>query len=132
MQDVLGQIASRTGGLASSYATTAAQQQYNDYMAKLEDAARSQYADEKSSMLDNAQLAQTMSESDYQRYLDELSQKQTNSSEALNALYQLLGYQQDQDTTKYTQSQTAKTDAQNRIYDYLVNQGGSVGNLNAD
>lgn len=37
MQNVLGQIASRTGGLASSYATTAAQQQYNQFMSQLED-----------------------------------------------------------------------------------------------
>ncbi len=85
MQDVLGQIASRTGGLASSYATTAAQQQYNDYMAQLESVARGQYADEKNSMLDNATLAQNMSETEYQRYLNELSAKQSGQSEALNA-----------------------------------------------
>ena len=40
MQDVMGQISSRTGGLASSYAGTVAQQQYNNYMTKLEEAAR--------------------------------------------------------------------------------------------
>ena len=48
MQDVLGQVAARTGGLASSYATTAAQQQYNQYMAQLEEVARQ--------MLDNSDI----------------------------------------------------------------------------
>ena len=132
MQDVLGQISSRTGGLASSYATTAAQQQYNDYMAQLENAARSQYADEKNSMLDNATLAQNMSESEYQRYLNEQSAKMSGQSEALTALYNLLGYQTDAENTEYSQGQDSRTDAQNRVYDYLVNQGGAVADLDAD
>jgi hypothetical protein len=121
MQDVLGQIASRTGGLASSYATTAAQQQYNDYMAQLESVARGQYADEKNSMLDNATLAQNMSETEYRRYLNELSAKQSGQSEALNALFNMMGIQTDaannaynrqqsEDKTEYSQAlQKAKT-----------------------
>lgn len=56
MQDVLGQVASRTGGLASSYATTAAQQQYNQYMAQLEEVARQMYSQDRSDLLDNANL----------------------------------------------------------------------------
>ena len=47
MQDVLGQIASRTGGLASSYATSAAQQSYNDLMSQLEQAAMEMYGAER-------------------------------------------------------------------------------------
>lgn len=35
MNDTLGQVAARTGGLASSYATSAAQQSYNNYMQQL-------------------------------------------------------------------------------------------------
>lgn len=70
MQDVLGQIASRTGGLASSYATTAAQQQYNAMMSQLESAAREMYGLERGDLLDNAQLAQKYSQEDYDRYLD--------------------------------------------------------------
>ena len=37
MQDTLAQVSARTGGLASSYAGTAAQQQYNNYMLGLDD-----------------------------------------------------------------------------------------------
>lgn len=132
MQDVLGQISSRTGGLASSYAATAAQQQYNDYMAQLESVARGQFADEKGNMLENAQVAQTMSEQEYQRYLDELSAQQQGQSASLNALYELLGYKQQQENIAYDRTQTSRVEAQNRIYDYLVNQGGSVANLDAD
>lgn len=78
MQDVLGQIASRTGGLASSYATTAAQQQYNAYMSELENAAREMYGLERGDLLENAQLAQKYSQEDYDRYLDAWNQWNTN------------------------------------------------------
>jgi chemotaxis protein histidine kinase CheA len=143
MQNVLGQISSRTGGLASSYATTAAQQQYNDYMAQLEAAAQNQYGEYRSDLLENANLAMTMGDKDYQQYLNEQSQQSSNNSAALDAIYNLLGiYQNDsntaynqqqaQDETVYNRGQTTKTDAQNRVYDYLVNQGGSVGDLDAD
>jgi hypothetical protein len=37
MQDTLAQVSARTGGLASSYAQSAAQQTYNNYMAALAD-----------------------------------------------------------------------------------------------
>lgn len=37
MEDTLGQVSARTGGLASSYAGSAAQQSYNQYMAALSD-----------------------------------------------------------------------------------------------
>lgn len=70
MQDVLGQIASRTGGLASSYATSAAHQRYNDFMADLEQAAMDMYGVEREELLENAQLARQYSEDDYNKYLD--------------------------------------------------------------
>ena len=90
MQDILGQIASRTGGLASSYATTAAQQQYNEYMAQLEDAARQQFSAERSSALQNAQLAYDFSDNDYQRYLDRLAQYNTDRGYAFDILAKAL------------------------------------------
>ena len=131
MQDVLGQIASRTGGLASSYATTAANQQYNDYMAQLEDAARMMFAGERGDLIENAQLAQEYGQQEYARYLDQLNQKNQQSSYALDIINQMMGYQTDKQNTQYNKEQTARSEAQNRIYDYLVNQGGSVGELDA-
>lgn len=72
MQDVLGQVASRTGGLASSYATTAAHQQYNNWMAQLEEVARAMYADERDDLIENASLAKGYADYEHSRYLDQL------------------------------------------------------------
>ena len=73
MQDVLGQVASRTGGLASSYATTAAQQQYNQYMAQLEEVARQLYSQERGDLMDSANLYRNLANDEYARYRDSLS-----------------------------------------------------------
>ena len=73
MQDVLGQIASRTGGLASSYATTAAQQQYNSYMSQLEQVARQMYDQDRSDILSDATLYRNLVNDEYGRYRDELA-----------------------------------------------------------
>ena len=73
MQDVLGQVASRTGGLASSYATTAAQQQYNQYMAQLEEVARQLYSQERGDLMDIASLYRNLANDEYDRYRDSLS-----------------------------------------------------------
>lgn len=59
MKDTLGQVAARTGGMASSYATTAANQSYNNYMQQLEDVARAMYNDEYSKARDKVSLAQS-------------------------------------------------------------------------
>lgn len=73
MQDVLGQVASRTGGLASSYATTAAQQQYNQYMAQLEEVARQLYSQERGDLMGSASLYRNLANDEYDRYRDSLS-----------------------------------------------------------
>lgn len=73
MQDVLGQVAARTGGLASSYATTAAQQQYNQYMAQLEDVARQMYSQERGDIMDTANLYRNLANDEYGRYRDSLA-----------------------------------------------------------
>lgn len=60
MQDTVGQVSARTGGLASSYATVAGQQTYNDWMGNLEDAARALYDSERQEMGDRYALANSM------------------------------------------------------------------------
>ena len=62
MQDTLAQVSARTGGLASSYAESAAQQTYNNYMAQLADKVPELY-----------QLA-------YSMYMDELGQDRSDLS----------------------------------------------------
>ena len=75
MQDTVGQVSARTGGLASSYATVAGQQTYNDWMGNLESAARALYDSEKQEMGDRYALANSMylQERDEQRYAEELA-----------------------------------------------------------
>lgn len=127
MQDILGQISSRTGGLASSYATTAAQQQYNEYMSQLEEVARQMFAGERGDVIENAGLAREYGEMEYGRYLDQLNIQSDRNSAALGIINQMMGYQQD----KYNQDQNAKAEAQDRINSYLAAYG-SLGDLDAD
>lgn len=119
MQDILGQISSRTGGLASSYATTAAQQQYNEYMSQLEEVARQMFAGERGDVIENAGLAREYGEMEYGRYLDQLNIQSDRNSAALGIINQMMGYQQD----KYNQDQNAKAEAQDRVNAYLAAYG---------
>lgn len=79
MKDTLGQVAARTGGMASSYATTAAQQSYNNYMSQLEDVARSMYNDEYSRARDKVTLAQSDYDRAYGEYRDKVSDDRYNT-----------------------------------------------------
>lgn len=65
MDDTVGQVAARTGGLASSYAASAGQQAYGEYMGRLEDAARGLYDSQQSEKLSKLGVARDMQE--YQR-----------------------------------------------------------------
>ena len=71
MQDTIGQIAGRTGGMASSYAVSAAQQKNNNWMAKLEEAARAMYEGERSDLMDQAEMLRQYANDDYNRYLSQ-------------------------------------------------------------
>lgn len=105
MQDVLGQISSKTGGLASSYAATAAQQQYNSFMSQLEDAAMDMYNVERNDLYDRANMARQYAQDDYNRYVDDYNrwendrnyQYQLNRDAIEDSRYdQEWQYQQDQ------------------------------------
>lgn len=84
MDNTIGQVSARTGGLASSYATTAANETYNDYMSKLDEAAREMYGDEKSSLYDKASLLSGLDNSDYSKYEGMLGQYNTDRNFAYN------------------------------------------------
>lgn len=68
MKDTLGQMAARTGGMASSYANTASQQAYNGYMEKLEDAARSLYDSQRQEKMDALNVATSIYNCDNAAY----------------------------------------------------------------
>ena len=80
MQDTMGQAASLTGGYGNSYATTAAQQAYNQYMQQandilpqLEQAAYNRYQTEGDQMAQQLALLQGLEQGDYGRYRDDLN-----------------------------------------------------------
>lgn len=128
MQDVLGQISSRTGGLASSYATTAAQQQYNEYMSQLEEVARQMYSGDRSDLLENAQLSQSLADRDYNRYLDSLEQYYAERDYQYQVgRDQINDSRYDQEYADSTAA-TNKAEAQDRINAYLAAYG-SVADL---
>lgn len=85
MKDTYAQMAARTGGLGSSYAGTAAQTQYNQYMNALNDKvpelyklAYSMYQDEGNTMRNNLGMIQGLENTDYGRYMDTLGQWNTD------------------------------------------------------
>ena len=73
MDDTIGQVAARTGGLASSYATQAGQQAYGGWMENLENAARSLYDTERQELMDRYNIANDMYQRDYQRGRDAIA-----------------------------------------------------------
>ena len=88
MNDLLGQVSSRTGGLASSYAASVANQEYNDWMSKLEQAAQEMYQQERSNQLNNLGVLDDAYNREYGEYTDQLNQWNNDRNFA---------YQQEQD-----------------------------------
>lgn len=80
MQDTLGQVAARTGGLASSYAGAAGQQTYNHYMETLEQAAREMYDADYNRQQSNLNMLMALEQGDYGKYADQLGQFNTDRS----------------------------------------------------
>ncbi len=85
MQDTLGQVSARTGGLASSYAGSVSQQTYDNYMSALADKipelkqlAYSMYQDEGDTQRVNLEMLQALESGDYAKYQDLLSQYNTD------------------------------------------------------
>ncbi len=78
MNDLLGQVSSRTGGLASSYAASVANQEYNDWMSKLEKAAQEMYQQDRSDKLNNLGVLNDAYTREYGEYGDKLNQWNTD------------------------------------------------------
>lgn len=81
MQDTLGQVSARTGGLASSYAGTVSQQAYNQYMdalsdkiPELEQLAYERYMNEDDMLRDQLNMLMALDQNDFNKYLASLDQ----------------------------------------------------------
>ncbi len=107
MQDVLGQLSARTGGLASSYASAAAAQQYNDIMARLESVARQMYEGDRAAAMDEYRLNRAAADTAYNR-----------------AMYER-GYNDEKTLQQKQEEAAAEEAARARVLEYFTGMGGT-------
>jgi hypothetical protein len=81
MMDTIGQASALTGGYGNSYAVTAGNQAYQDYLTQLDDVALDlremaykQYNDEHNALIDDVNLLRSLDGDDYEKYLQLLSE----------------------------------------------------------
>lgn len=125
MEDTMGRAQAMTGGYANSYAQTAGQQAYENYLGKLADAipelysqALERYQQEGSDLEAQYQRTLAMGEQDYDRHKDaldsyrkDLSYLQTQADQAYQRGYQA-----------YLDEYQRKNDAYNRLAE-LIKKG---------
>lgn len=94
MQDTMGNAAALAGGYGSSYAQSAAQQMYNQYMEglnsvvpQLQQQAYQRYSDEGDRMAQNFQLMNALEQANYARYRDTVGDWQTDRNFAYQQAY---------------------------------------------
>lgn len=105
MTDLLGQVSSRTGGLASSYAANVANQEYNDWMSKLEQAAQEMYQQDRSDKLNNLGVLNDAYSREYGEYGDKLNQWNTDRNFAYQQAQDALANSWKQKEWDYNMSQ---------------------------
>lgn len=105
MNDLMGQVSARTGGLASSYAAQAANQTYNDWMDKLEQAAMAMYQQDRSDKVQNLSALQGLYDNQYSQYQDQLAQYNTDRNYNHQAQQDAIANQYQKDQWNYGLSQ---------------------------
>lgn len=126
MQDTLGELSARTGGLASSYAGSAAQQAYGNYMAGLADEipalrelAYEMYRDAGEDLRADVNLLSGLEEQAYKQYTGQLDQynkdrafayEQYRDSAADSQAQEKMAYEREQDEAE------AAADAREEAY----------------
>lgn len=105
MNDLLGQVSSRTGGLASSYAASVANQEYNNWMSKLEQAAREMYQQDRNDKLNSLGVLSDAYDREYGEYGDKLNQWNADRDFAYQQTQDALANQWKQKEWDYNMSQ---------------------------
>ena len=134
MQDTMGQAAGMTGGYGSSYAQTAGQQQYQNYMQQLQEQIPSlyqmeldRYNQEGESMLNQYNLAKNLYDTEYGEHRDAMSDYYTDR-DYYNSLYQserdfdYNRYQADRDywTNQYWNEKNAESTTESSAWEDTV------------
>lgn len=127
MNATLAEIASRTGGMASSYATTAAGQTYNDYMTRLEDAARAMYEGERADAAEDLSVLRSMRDTEDSRKKDlyALAYESLQDQKADARYDREWEYKVGQDAK--ADEETAKQTARDSVYSYIYAFGSTKG-----
>lgn len=106
MQDTMGQAAQLSGGFGNSYAASAGQQAYNQYMQQLNDKvpelyaqARDVYNQEGQELLNQYDLAQQMYNRDYGKYRDLVA----DNNDKISQLYNIYNTNAGNDLDQYKQ-----------------------------
>lgn len=112
MQDTIGQASALTGGYGNSYAQTAGQSVYNQYLGQLNDKipelyqlALDKYNQDTSDLYNKFSMLQSADDTEYNRYRDTVNDWQTDR----NYLTDLYNTESDRDYNRY---------ADNRDFDY--------------
>lgn len=103
MMDTMGQAAAMTGGYGNSYAATAGNQAYQQYLTQLndvvpalQDRAYQRYQDEGAALNNRYALTNAAEQADYGRYQDEFARWQADRDYANTAYQQAYGNDYDQ------------------------------------
>lgn len=124
MEDALGILSARTGGLASSYAASVAQQTYGNYMQELNDMipelqqlAYNMYLNEGEADMETMNLLMSLENMQYGQYLDSLGQWDTDRDFAYGQFRDDIGDEQYFQELEYAQNQDqmAQQDSQNKL-----------------
>lgn len=96
MRDTVGQASALTGGYANSYAVTAGNQAYTDYLdqlnsiaLELRDRAYEMYSDEGDRLIEDVTLLRGLDGDDYDKYLDTLEQYYSDGDYLLKKLSEM-------------------------------------------
>lgn len=127
MQDTIAQMAARTGGLASSYAASAGNQAYANYMSELggripelQQLAYQMYNDDYNKQLQQAQIAQNLYDSALTKYQNDRSFAYGQYADTRNMNYNLLNDMIS--GARYGDETAYNRDWQQKQWDYGVSQ----------
>ena len=107
MEETVGSIAARTGGMASSYAAAAGTEAFNRYMEGLSEESRALYEQEYTKEKERLQMLKDEEEQAYQRFLDNVGLQKTERDHNLQVGEQILQKQQYDDEVQRQTEHTA-------------------------
>lgn len=107
MEDTVGSIAARTGGMASSYAAAAGTEAFNRYMEGLSEESRALYEQEYAREKERLMLLKDEENQAYQRFLDNIGLQKTERDHNLQVGGQILQKKQYEDEVARTADNTA-------------------------